>query len=43
MVQTTAKPVATATDQDATDDDLLLRYPDEGDVEAFEILVHRYE
>jgi RNA polymerase sigma-70 factor (ECF subfamily) len=43
MVQTTSKPAAQLPDQEATDEALLLRYRDEGDVEAFETLVHRYE
>jgi RNA polymerase sigma-70 factor (ECF subfamily) len=43
MVPTTARLVAESSYQDATDESLLLRYRDEGDVEAFETLVHRYE
>jgi RNA polymerase sigma-70 factor (ECF subfamily) len=43
MVQTTSKPVTQLPDQEATDESLLLRYRDEGDVKAFETLVHRYE
>jgi RNA polymerase sigma-70 factor (ECF subfamily) len=43
MVQTTAKPAAGSPYQDAPDETLLLRYRDEGDIEAFETLVHRYE
>jgi RNA polymerase sigma-70 factor (ECF subfamily) len=43
MVQTTATSAAKTIYQDVTDEELLLRYRDEGDVDAFETLVHRYE
>jgi RNA polymerase sigma-70 factor (ECF subfamily) len=43
MVPITAKPPAQSSSQEATDESLLLRYRDKGDIEAFETLVHRYE
>lgn len=43
MIEVIAKPPAQHSVLDATDESLLLRYRDAGDIEAFEVLVHRYE
>ncbi|MBI1902501.1 MAG: sigma-70 family RNA polymerase sigma factor [Planctomycetia bacterium] len=43
MTQAASTPATQAPPLEATDEQLLLRYRDAGDVEAFETLVHRYE
>jgi RNA polymerase sigma-70 factor, ECF subfamily len=43
MIEATANPPAQDPPPEATDESLLLRYRDAGDIEAFEALVHRYE
>ena len=43
MAQTAAKLPVRRSYREATDESLLLWYREEGDIEAFETLVHRYE
>ncbi len=43
MTQAASQPRTVLPPVDPTDEELLLRYRDLGDVEAFETLVHRYE
>lgn len=43
MAHTPVQPMTRRPLADATDEELLLRYRESGDAEAFEMLVHRYE